>query len=92
MSSNDKFQEEIEKRLSNLERIAKEISEHVELLKLLLADLSPKKLETVSMETSQIEESTPPNCLHYFGYLKFLPKNSSIPDECLTCQKVTECF
>jgi len=92
MSSNDKFQREVEKRLLDVEKIAKEIFDQIELLKLLLADSGPKKLETVSVETLQREEITLPNCLHYFGYLRFLEKTDLIPDECLTCQKVTECL
>jgi hypothetical protein len=31
-------------------------------------------------------------CSHGFGYLKNRPKGSSIPDECLTCQKMIQCL
>ena len=31
------------------------------------------------------------NCPHYFGYLARRPKRGSIPEECLTCQKMLEC-
>lgn len=93
MSSNDKFQKEVEKRLLGLEKIAKEIFEQIELLKLLLADPSSQKDPAISIETSRkTEETSPPSCLHYFRYLRFLPKSCSIPDECLACQKVIECL
>jgi len=92
LNSDDEFQKEVKKRVMDLEKIAKEIFEQIELLKLLIADSSPKKLGTVSVETPQREEVNPPNCLHYFGYLRFLPKTDSIPDECLSCQKVIECL
>ncbi len=32
------------------------------------------------------------NCPHYFGYLKKRPRNASIPDTCLTCQKMIQCL
>jgi len=96
MSNNDKFQEEVKKRLLTIEKIAKEIFEQIELLKLLLKETptsAPKASETISAEPSRnIREETPPDCLHYFGYLRLLSGNVSIPDECLTCQKVIECL
>ena len=30
-------------------------------------------------------------CKHRFGHLQTLPKNASIPDECLNCDKIIEC-
>jgi len=30
-------------------------------------------------------------CSHHFGYLASLPKFESVPQECLTCQKLLEC-
>jgi len=32
------------------------------------------------------------NCVHDFGYLRTLPKNTSFPDECFGCSKVTQCL
>ena len=32
------------------------------------------------------------NCLHHFGYLKSLPKNTPVPDECFGCPQVMECL
>jgi len=92
MSSDDKYRREVEKRLLDLQKIAKDIFEHIELLKLLLADPAPKDSEPISIETPRKTTGiSPPNCLHYFGYLRFIPKYNSVPDECLTCQKVIEC-
>ena len=31
-------------------------------------------------------------CPYGFGYLKKLDKNASIPDKCLSCFKIMECF
>ena len=33
-----------------------------------------------------------PECAHHFGYLKTLPKNTPIPDECFGCTRIMECF
>jgi hypothetical protein len=34
----------------------------------------------------------PPNCRHFFGYLRKLPKNASMPDDCFGCPKMVECL
>jgi len=31
-------------------------------------------------------------CAHYVGYLKNRPKNTPIPEECLTCSKMIDCM
>jgi DNA-directed RNA polymerase subunit RPC12/RpoP len=31
-------------------------------------------------------------CGHYLGFLKSRPKNTPIPEECLTCSKMIECM
>ncbi|RLI44093.1 hypothetical protein DRO69_08160 [Candidatus Bathyarchaeota archaeon] len=56
---------------------------------------------TVSAETKKSSEEMLPatsvkmknatKCTHQFGYLKKLPKDASIPDECFTCPKYIEC-
>jgi len=33
-----------------------------------------------------------PECAHHFGYLRTLPKNTPIPDECFGCTRIMECF
>jgi hypothetical protein len=32
------------------------------------------------------------DCPHYFGYLKTLPLGSSVPENCYSCSRVTECL
>jgi len=34
---------------------------------------------------------TAPECKHQFGYLQTLPRNASIPGECLSCHRIIEC-
>lgn len=31
-------------------------------------------------------------CAHFVGYLKTRPRDSAIPDECLTCSKILKCM
>jgi DNA-directed RNA polymerase subunit RPC12/RpoP len=51
------------------------------------------KLDSVSVETSgKPVEKTPTECTHHLGYLENLPKEATIPDECLTCPKLLQCF
>ncbi|UCE15843.1 MAG: hypothetical protein JSV12_08280 [Candidatus Bathyarchaeota archaeon] len=60
-----------------------------------------KPLSTEQVEGSEEELPTisskniparPQECPHYFGYLKAVPKNSSIPEECLCCPEIMECL
>jgi len=45
-----------------------------------------------STEMRQPSEKTDAwKCTHSFGYLANLPKEASIPNECLTCPRVMEC-
>ena len=51
------------------------------------------KLDEVSIKTSGSPvEKTPSECAHRFGYLKKLPKEAAVPDECLTCSTLLQCF
>jgi hypothetical protein len=34
----------------------------------------------------------PASCVHFFGYLRKIPKNASMPDECFGCPKMVECL
>jgi hypothetical protein len=47
---------------------------------------APKK----SGEKSSIESQR--KCSHFFGYVKTLPKNTPIPDECLWCPSIVDCL
>jgi len=62
-----------------------------------------KKLEAPKTEEKQPPISPPMSvdmglpkgsseCAHHFGYLKTLPKNTPIPDECFGCTRIMECF
>lgn len=54
--------------------------------------VEPQKPEEKPARPSEPKEETPPGCPHYFGYLSRRPKNASIPEECLTCQKMIKCM
>jgi len=47
---------------------------------------TPKKLDEKNVS------ERPRACSHYFGYVKTLPKNTSIPDECLWCPWIVKCL
>jgi hypothetical protein len=32
------------------------------------------------------------NCVHIFGYLRNMPRNTPVPDECFGCPKVMQCL
>jgi len=48
-----------------------------------------KKFQEIEVEDKMEEAVT---CAHYLGYLKRRPKNTPIPEECLTCAKMIECM
>jgi len=52
--------------------------------------LSPLPIEAEKTEFP--EETRNSGCPHYFGYLREHPKNTPIPNECLTCVKIMECL
>ncbi len=37
-------------------------------------------------------QTSSPDCPQHLGYLKELPKDAPIPDECYRCLKMAECF
>jgi len=51
----------------------------------------PKPEKTVMPVKTQ-SASSKGDCLHQFGYLRTLPKNAPIPDECFGCPKIVECL
>ncbi|MEA2090500.1 MAG: hypothetical protein U9O89_07085 [Thermoproteota archaeon] len=65
-------------------------------LEIILKD--QKNLNSISVKTSgnpaetQVKNLAPPNCPHYFGYLKTLSDDAPIPDECSTCPEIMRCF
>lgn len=44
------------------------------------------------MKTSEAKEENNSGCQHFLGYLKTRSKDKSVPDECLTCNKMIECM
>jgi len=61
--------------------------------------VSPVRVHEVQRlpEPQTASRSNPTNsngkdCPHQFGYLKELPKNRPIPNECFGCQKIVECL
>ena len=53
----------------------------------------PKTRET-TMENPLKKQSAEgfQECVHQFGYLRDMPKNTPIPDECFGCLKVMRCL
>ena len=52
----------------------------------------PMKASTKAYRKAEAKPEINVKCQHYFGYLKKRPKNTPIPDECLTCDKMIECL
>jgi len=54
-------------------------------------DEAEEEEETLKMEVEdKMEEAVA--CAHNLGYLKRRPKNTPIPEECLTCSKMIDCM
>lgn len=56
-------------------------------------ELSGSNLEEVVKKTPRPETSAKDDveCRYGFGYLRTLPKDSAIPDDCLNCRQIIEC-
>jgi len=48
--------------------------------------------EKQSSPPSKSLQARPPECRHFFGYLKKIPKNTQIPDECFGCSRMVDCL
>jgi len=60
-------------------------------------DQLSEKVETKSQNTKKKLPTTQSpkgfrGCAHDFGYLKNLPKNTPVPDECFGCPQVMRCL
>jgi len=66
--------------------------ESVERNKTVEVDEAEEKGDEESLEI-EVEDKTEEAvaCTHYLGYLKRRPKNTPIPEECLTCAKMIDC-
>jgi len=58
----------------------------------LLTKQNKVKKSHISQSTKQLEKEKGLSwCSHHFGYLASIPDFESVPEECLTCQKMLEC-
>jgi len=63
----------------------------VERQKSVEVDEADEEEEPLKMEVKDtLEENVA--CMHNLGYLKRRPKNTPIPEECLTCPKMIDCM
>jgi len=56
---------------------------------------TPLPIQTPTSRPMSIDMGLPKgsqDCAHHFGYLKTLPRNTPIPDECFGCTRIMECF
>jgi DNA-directed RNA polymerase subunit RPC12/RpoP len=44
------------------------------------------------IKRAEVKHESSVECKHFLGYLKKRPKGTSIPDECLVCDKMVECL
>jgi DNA-directed RNA polymerase subunit RPC12/RpoP len=56
-------------------------------------DIIVEKMKIVGAKPTEYPKvfDSPAKCAHYFGFLNSIPKEMSIPDECLVCPKVLQC-
>ena len=55
----------------------------------------PQSVTTLPVETERTEfsgDAKSSECPHNFGYLREHPRNTPIPNECLTCTKIMDCL
>ena len=50
-----------------------------------------EKKKLLAKPPSLEAEKDIPSCPHHFGYLSKIPEGASVPQECLTCQRMLEC-
>jgi hypothetical protein len=56
--------------------------------------IEPVKMGETAAETFVKKQSAGgfQKCVHQFGYLRDMPKNTPVPDECFGCPKVLRCM
>ena len=52
----------------------------------------PKNQKPLGIQKQAAKSSEDKDCLHFFGYLGGLPKNTPIPGECFGCQRIVDCL
>ncbi len=60
-------------------------------VEIILDDPSHPRLTSVE-DMFYIGQKAPTKCSHHIGYLRELPDNATIPDECAICPRVMQCF
>jgi hypothetical protein len=56
------------------------------------AHIAPtRSVDKRTMASNNIRIEAAPGCSHQFGYLRTFPITVSLPEECLSCNKVIEC-
>jgi len=51
-----------------------------------------RQLKTTASTKQVTKSSDAKDCLHHFGYLNELPRNTPIPGECFGCPKIVDCL
>ena len=56
-------------------------------------DIMVENLRIVRVKPTEYPKvfESPAKCVHYFGFLNTIPREISLPDECLVCPKVLQC-
>jgi len=70
-------------------KIPRSPEESMEISEKPTADKDVQKLPTASPKPLQ---GRPPKCSHFLGYLRKIPRDTPIPDECFSCPKMVECL
>jgi hypothetical protein len=52
----------------------------------------PRQNKTAQVPVKAELTPTRKDCIHFYGYLHSLPKNTPIPDECFGCVKIVDCL
>lgn len=55
-------------------------------------ETSSKPFEKFKIQDGKKHTPNARDCAHFFGYVRSLPKNTPIPDECLGCPWIVECL
>ncbi len=55
-------------------------------------DTSQESLEMPKKSAGKGTQESAKKCSHFFGYVRTLPKNTPIPDECLWCPSIVDCL
>lgn len=69
-----------------------EVKPYIEEAQPLQEDQKVSPEPSKSKTTVPNPQTTSPGCLHSFGYLRSLPKNTPVPDECFGCPNVMRCL